>query len=159
MKQIPLSQGKFALVDDEDYDFIMQWKWSLHTGGYAVRRDHLGTINGKEISKMIYMHCVINNTAKGIKTDHRDSNGLNNQRYNLRDATSAQNVRYQRKTRGSSKYKGVHWCKNEKKWKAQICANGRFSLGTYCSENEAALAYNNAAIKYHGEFALLNQID
>ncbi len=95
MKLIPLTQGKFAQVDDEDYDYLNQWKWYTtknHKTFYAAR--HI-RINGKQ--KLIYMHRVIMNIIKGYKTDHIDHNGLNNQKYNLRICTCQENNRNRKK--------------------------------------------------------------
>lgn len=89
MKLIPLSRGLFAQVDDDMFDYLNQWKWYAHKHGntyYARRNDYK---NGKQ--KTLRMHNLIINKRSGMQTDHRDHNGLNNQRYNLREATTAQN--------------------------------------------------------------------
>lgn len=153
MKQIPLSRGLFALVDDADFDNLSAFKWSALKAPrtfYAVRRS-----NGK----YIYMHReILGITDSKIHTDHRDHDGRNNQRENIRGCTQHQNImNIQPYKIATSKYKGV--CLYKGKWLAQIKANGRnYSLGSYCSEIKAAMAYNAAAIKYHGEFAYLNKI-
>ncbi len=162
MKQIPLTKGKFAIVDDEDYDFLMQWKWHFNKG-YARRRQYICTIGGKEIAEDVTMHSVINKTPDDMWTDHRDLDKLNNQKYNLRNATPLNNVwnREKQSTKSSSKYKGVSWHKGNKSWQARIKAHGKqISLGSFPldQEKEAGMAYNQAAIKLHGEFACLNKI-
>ena len=92
-----------------------------------------------------------------LLVDHIDHNGLNNCRSNLRLSTMAQNVRNTISRGGSSKYKGVHWCKRSKKWTGQICFNGKgHHLGGFRDEIEAAKAYDKRAKELHGEFACLN---
>lgn len=155
MKQIPLTQGKFAIVDDEDYEFLSQWKWHI-SHGYALRSD-LSSYPKKTIS----MHRVITGTTGNQLVDHIDRNGLNNQKSNLRIVTRTQNGMNRKSHSGSSsKYKGVSWYKAGKKWEAFITYNKkRKFLGRFKSEIEAAEAYNIAATKFHGEYALLNEIE
>ena len=159
MKLIPLTQGKFAQVDDGDYEWLNQWKWScckvLYTY-YACR----GKSCGNKKQKTVLMHRLINETPKNALTDHRDSNGLNNQKHNLRTCTRSQNGANSKITDGgTSKYKGVCWHKANKKWRAQIRANNRkIHLGLFEKEIDAATAWNVAAIKYHRDFAYLNKI-
>ena len=162
MKKIPLSQGKFALVDDCDYDYLMQWKWHYHkhhsNGGYAIRTDRT---NGKQ--RAVHMHRVILE-RKGFKnfaqTDHRNQNKLDNRRGNLRPATASQNKCNNSKNKNNtSGYKSVSWDKRREKWRAQIMINRKNKfLGYYDDPREAARAYNEAALKYHGEFAVLNEV-
>lgn len=158
-KQIPLTQGKFALVDDEDYDFLMQWKWHFNPAGagYAKRTISLG--DGK--FKCIQMHRLLLNVGVGISIDHIDRNGLNNQRINLRIANQSENMRNRESFKKStSKFKGVYWKKSNKKWVAEINFNKEKKyLGIFSSEIEAALAYNKAAIELFGDFSILNIID
>jgi len=92
---------------------------------------------------------------KGI--DHHDADALNNQRYNLRRSNQSQNMANQRKTRGSSKYKGVSWSKDKKKWEAKVKKDGHtHHLGRFRDEVDAALAYNLVAYELFGDFARLN---
>jgi len=164
MKEIPLSQGKFALVDDEDFDFLMQWKWHFFKTGnslYAGRGKHLGYFNGKKKGTTILMHREINKTPDGFDTDHIDGNGLNNQKSNLRTATRSQNQRNRsrKSPNKSSKFKGVSWQKQAGKWHASIRIGDKtIHLKNHDKEVDAAKAYNVAAIKYFGEFSCLNQI-
>ncbi len=157
MKLIPLTKGKFAFVDDEDYEFMMQWKWRI-SHGYAQRTEYIGYFNGKQSAKEIKMHRVINNTPDDLFTDHIDSNRLNNQKINLRNATSAQNQmnRFGNKE-STSCFKGVSFDLSRKKWRAQIkIKDKRIFIGRFFLEKDAAIAYNEMA-KYHfGEFAKLN---
>jgi hypothetical protein len=152
-KEIPLTHGTVALVDDADYGFLMQWKWRLDNNGYAARTDYTG---GKQ--RTILMHRVIVNAPE---VDHRDTNRLNNQRSNLRAATRSQNTQNSRKAPGkSSQYKGVTWNKKLRKWNAQINTGrhliGKIHLGTFEIEAEAAKAYDEAARRYYGEYARPN---
>ena len=157
MKQIKLTQGQFALIDDDDFELVSQFKW------YALKPKKIfyalmcAVVNGKRID--MRMHRLIMNAKKGQIIDHKDRNGLNNQKNNLRFCTHTENSRNSISNKGLSKYKGVSWAKAAKKWRAGIKVNNRgIYLGYYTNENEAAKAYNEAAIKYHGEFARLNII-
>lgn len=164
MKELPLSKngknkGKyFAQVDDEDYDLLMQWNWSVCKsvdGIFYVRRYDTGS----KPYKLISLHRVVLKVADSkMLVDHEDGNGLNNQKSNLRVCTHQQNQRNRRHPqKGTSKYLGVSWKKLENKWDAQIKrgSESRF-IGTFKTEIEAAKAYNEAAKKHHGEFANLN---
>lgn len=162
MKQIELTQGQFALVDDEDYEHLKQWKWQAQKGThtfYAVRTDYS---KGKKFKRLLYMHCEILGITgnRDIHGDHKDRNGLNNQRSNLRTATTSENNANRISLKNvSSKYKGVGWHKSTNKWCAYIRKeNNQFHLGLFNTEIEAAIAYNKKAVELHGEFAILNQI-
>jgi hypothetical protein len=161
MKEIELTQGKVALVDDEDYGWLNQWKWfaDKNKNTFYARRQGK-TNNGKQSA--IRMHrLILNATNKETEVDHYDMNGLNNQRYNIRLCTGQQNRMNQKSRQGtSSKFKGVAWNKARKKWHARIGFNGeKKHLGLFISETEAALAYNKAATELFGEFARLNIIE
>ena len=156
MKEIQLTQEKFALVDDEDFEWLNQWKWYASKIGntYYARKNSLIDENGKQIK--IYMHREIMNTPKGILTDHKDRNGLNNQKHNIRLCTYSQNGA-NRKSWGVSKYLGVCWDKQNNKWVVRIETDNKSTyLGHFKIEKDAAMAYNEAAKKQHGEFARLN---
>lgn len=155
MNNIELTQGKFAIVDDADYAFLMQWNWRLQSGGYASRVMRQGN---KQIS--IYMHREIMNASFGCLVDHIDGNKLNNRRLNLRTVSHVQNGRNAKKhVDGSSRFKGVSWDKTNEKWKSRLRVDNReMFLGRFSSEIEAALAYNEAAKNIYGEFAKLNEI-
>lgn len=153
MKTVELTQGKVALVDDEDYEYLIKYKWYFHNG-YAVR-----AFREDKKHKMILMHRFITKTPKGLYTDHIDGNGLNNQKSNLRVVTNQQNIFNQKIKTNSSIYKGVYWNKNAKKWLSQIRFNGKtIYLGLFEKEEQAGLQYNKYAIKYFGEFARINEI-
>lgn len=161
MKLIPLTKGKmFAQVDDEDFELVNQYKWSfvkdcnVYYATTTVKKE-----GGFETT--IRMHRLIKGvTKKAIKVDHADHNGLNNQKYNLRECTNSQNGMNRVSSKNStSKYLGVFWRKQGSKWHAQIKAGGIYlHLGLHTVEEQAAIAYNNAARKYFGEFANLNII-
>jgi len=156
-RTIVLTQGQVAIVDDEDFEWLNRHKWtylpSTHTG-YAHRRVY----QKREYIKDILMHRVILNAPPGMQTDHRNMNGLDNRRVNLRMCTNSQNHMNTRKRSNCvSIYKGVSWHKLAGKWRAQIKANNRRKhLGLFNSEEEAALAYDIAALKFFSEFARLN---
>lgn len=155
-KEIPLTQGKVALVDDEDHEWLSQWRWQYNKrAGYAQRSEMYRDGTGTSFS----MHAVIMNTPKGMHTDHIDGNRLNNQRSNLRVCTCAQNLHNSKKTNKSchSQYKGVTWRIQDNKWWARITFNCKsISIGLFKTELDAARAYDRAAREYFGEFARLN---
>ena len=162
---------KECLVDDEDYDFLNQWKWYLMVGKYTCYATRKYWKDGKYYS--IQMHrLLLGLTDPNIRGDHRDHNGLNNQRNNIRNATCSENNK-NRTGGGASKYLGVCLRKDKKivrgelkvyiNWAASIkTESGYKALGLFeyseKGEADAAKAYNEAAIKYHGEFANLNII-
>lgn len=152
---IPLSQGKYALVDAEDYPKLARHKWSATRGKttfYALR--HVGR------NKKIMMHRDVMNPPDNLLVDHIDHNGLNNTKNNLRLATYHQNNVNRIKTRTnkcSSKYKGVSLHKRDKLYHASICCNGKkYKLGSFKNETDAAKAYDKKARKLFCEFACLN---
>lgn len=162
MREIPLTQGKVALVDNADYDWLNQHKWHANedcSGNfYAARNLPLG--NGKYYH--IRMHRQILGLKRGDKReiDHKNHKTLDNRRINIRICTHQQNLmNHKLHSNTSSKYKGVYWDKQHKKWRARIYIKGkRKHLGRFEDEKQAALAYNEAAKKYYGEFAFLNKI-
>jgi len=151
MKEIPLTKGKAALVDDEDYPLISQYKWhAIYNEGSWYAR---GTVNGKRI----VMHRVI---CPGIQQlDHKNRNGLDNQKCNLRPCNDHLNQGNQRlrKDKTSSRFKGVYWNYKSNGWESRIRSSGKQKhLGTFQSEIMAAMAYDEAAKIVFGDFACTN---
>ncbi len=161
MKKIDISTPKyprtFALVDDSDFSFLNADKWHAdeQTNGKIYARRTVRT-NGKR--SVLRMHTAIMGRVDGKEIDHRDGNGLNNQRHNLRHSTKAENQMNRCIPRNNtSGYKGVSWCKRENKWLVQIKYEGkRKHLGYFSCLVKAAKYYDLAAIQYFGEFARLN---
>jgi hypothetical protein len=159
---IPLSKGKWAIVDNDEYDWLSRLKWYVVNGkrcSYARR-----TVFDKYTKKTtyIYMHREIMGVAKGDKSqvDHVNHNSLDNRRVNMRRCSASENLRNQRRHIGStSKYKGVSFAKGRNKWVANIVITGKqIYLGRFDVEEDAARAYNRAADKFFGEFAHVNKI-
>jgi hypothetical protein len=161
MRYINLSRGLRTIVDGEDYERINQWKWCAwrHTldGHFYAVRNSIDT-DGKKIR--IWMHREIMRTPTGLHVDHINGDGLDNRSANLRNCKSSENMRNQNKHKNNtSGFKGVSWRRASKKWVAYIRVDGELKhLGYYHTTQNAARAYNEAAIKYHGSFARLNKI-
>jgi len=161
MKYIKLTQGQWAIVDDEDFEWLIKYKWyanyDLSTRGYyAMRNIPLG--NGKR--KHLKMHRVIMNAKQGEQIDHKNRDSLDNRKQNLRFATPSQNQANSKiRSDNTSGYKGVVWYKNYQKWQVRIRYQGkRIYLGSFNNKEDAALVYNIKAKQLFGEYALLNKI-
>lgn len=146
---IPLTQGKQTFVDDEDFDYLSQWKWYYHKG-YAARHE-------KGSNKKIFMHRVIANTPPGMETDHIDCDKLMNCKSNLRICSTFQNQWHRRLDKDNiSGYKGIT-LRRYGRWQARIYVMEKcIHLGYFGSSEEAAQAYDQAAVIYFGEFAKTN---
>ena len=163
MKEILLTQGKIAVIDDEDYIKVNKYKWryqptSSKGKGYAARESWDRETKKR---KTQYMHHFI--FGQITELDHMDGDGLNNQKNNLRVASHSENlINRGAQKNNKSGYKGVSFIsigKRKKRWRAVIGVKGRYiGIGNYKTKEEAALAYNEAAINYFGEFAYLNNI-
>lgn len=157
---IPLTQGQVTFIDDEDENLVSRYSWYAwkHRNTYYAAT-HVRGLNGLQTT--VSMHRIIMDAEPGKEIDHRDHDGLNNQRYNLRQCTRQQNgsnqLKQKRKT--TSIYKGVSWNKQKRKWTSYIkVSNKTIHLGCSIDEDLAAELYNKAAINYFGEFAQLNEI-
>lgn len=156
MKHIPLSQNKTALVDDADHESLVRFEWfALEVNGnwYAARKVK---VEGRQAT--VYMHRQILGHSALPLIDHKDRNGLNNTRANLRFATRAQNMANTGKQRrNTTGFRGVTWIAKLGKWRAQIgFENRKIAAGCHASIVDAAKAYDAKARELFGEFAVLN---
>lgn len=155
MKKIALTNrdDAFALVDDDTFEYLSQWKWRANKLGYPCRFTDYKQ-GGKRIYKCIFMHRVVNNTPDGLFTDHINRNKLDNRKENLRNATNSQN-QSNRRFIGKFGFKGVH--ASREKYRARIKdGNKLLNLGTFTTAEEAARAFDKKAKELHGEFAFTN---
>jgi hypothetical protein len=156
MKKIKLTKGMIALIDNGDFGKVSQHKWRARKARntyYATTTR--GDWRGK---KQVDLHNLIMDPPDGLIVDHQDRNGLHCQRNNMRYCTNAQNSK-NRSAWGLSKYLGVSIVRHKTcvRWEAKIFSNGkRTYLGSFKTQKEAALAYDNAAKEIHGRFANLN---
>jgi hypothetical protein len=154
-----VAAGRVALIDDADEDLIAGYSWYCWEEKRKVRMHgpYALAYMKKETGgwTIVRMHKLLTGWPR---TDHIDSNGLNNQRSNLRPATAQQNQFNRRPVSGTtSQYKGVSWRKDRKRWQAVLIVGGRrISLGCFTDETEAARAVDEAARHHHGEYARLN---
>lgn len=143
---IPLgTNGNYCIVSKEDYEYLSAYNWCLVNNGYAFN------------NQIGYMHRLLMNNPTEKEVDHKNRNRLDNRRENLRLCTRSENSKNKSQLKHSSKFKGVHWHKNNKKWRCQIRIDGKMTqVGMFDNEEEAAMAYDKFAKKYHGEFAYFN---
>jgi len=139
MKKIKLTQGKYALVDNENFEWLNQWKWKFDSTGYAAKTVYP---KGK-----VYMHQVINETVDGFVTDHINRNKLDNRRENLRTVTYTENLRNTGlRNTNTSGYKGIYWWRKRNKWQVSINVNYlKIHLGLFKDIGDAIKA------RKHGE--------
>ncbi len=153
MKTIDLTRGKKAIVDDQDYEYLAQYKWHLSDNdGYAARTNYP---HGS-----IYMHRELLGNPENMLVDHINRNRLDNRRANLRAVTPKQSSWNTGGTQSpTSPYKGVDWRAKKQQWRARIKVDGRARfLGYFDTAEDAARAYNRAAAEIRGEFAFLNDV-
>jgi len=152
--KIPLTQNEFTLVDVEDFDKLIGYKWHCVKGKYTIYA------RVKRKGKHLLMHRLIMNAKKGQIIDHINGNGLDNRRHNLRFVTNQQNRwNCNKPGKGKSKYVGVTWHIKDKKWQAQIRHNGKLiHLGSFENEEEAARMYDKEVIKLRGEYGRINGV-
>lgn len=156
MKQIPLTKGLFAIVDDAGYERASKFKWcaqKIGTKYYAVRG-----VCYKGKANTILMHRFLTGATSGILVDHKNGNGLDNRNINLRLCTVQQNLQNRpAQQNNTSGFKGVSYDKNRNKWTASICIKRkRKYIGRFNNKIDAAKAYDDAAKLHFGEFAFLN---
>jgi len=159
-KLVPLSKDKFTIIDLEDFEKVKGFKWYFSSRGYATSSQWRCFPKNHANQYTLHMHRVIMNTPEGLLTDHINGDSLDNRKSNLRIVTNAQNLCNVKLTKkNTSGYKGVSWCKNSKHWRAKITFERKiFWLGGHKCPQEAAKAYDKAALKYFGEYAKTNEM-
>lgn len=155
MREIELHDGQKVQVDDADYEWVVRHKWQLDPKGYVKRHIYQW---GKRTTIPLAREIMV--VGDDMQVDHIDGDKLNNQRSNLRCVCNMKNCwNRRRRSDNTSGYKGVNWCKVRGSWVARIQADGkRLLLGCFDDPKEAARAYNKAALRYHGEYARLNDV-
>lgn len=147
------STGNVAIsVDDVDYKFLKKYTWRVDKNGYAYRSQYFGRADGKSIQRNVYMARQILDLKQndGKIGDHKDGSPLNNTRSNLRVVTHRQNsINKKKKGNSFSRFKGVTFHKQAKKWQAEC--GGKY-LGLFSTESEAAKVYNRIANTLYGEY-------
>ncbi len=158
MKQIPLTKGCVALVDDLDYPWLSRLRWCYSSDGYAVNyyRDEYGSYHKRSMHRLVMAKMLEQIVPRDLQVDHINHNRIDNRRENLCLATRTQNQAYKkRQVNNTSGYKGVIW--NRVKWEVRIRYQGRkLYLGRYDDPIQAALVYDSAARLLYQEFAGLN---
>lgn len=161
MKTLPLTKGKVALVDNDNFEYLNQWKWRVQSKNHNKNEFYVArSIRGQK-PNVVYLHRLIMNvTDSKIQVDHINGNSLDNRKQNLRIANSSQNSRNIKPgKRNTSGYKGVSWSKKTKKWRAKIYCNKKYiHIGHFENKEDAAKAYNEAAKLYFKDFAYLNEV-
>ena len=160
--KIQLTKGKYALVDEDDFDKVKDIPWHAHEVQYSTyaRWDK----QSNHVREKVYLHRFLLDAQKDVQIDHANYDTLDNRRANLRLANKMLNMRNRRKVKrggiSSSEYKGTSLVKATGKWHSYIHVNKkRINLGYFENEIDAAEAYNAAALEHFGEFALLNEIE
>lgn len=149
-KRIFARNGEMIIVDDEDFEYLRQWRWYINAQGYAVGYKDWN----KEKKSLVRMHRIINRTPSGLLTDHINGNKLDNRRNNLRNANRSQNACNSRPRSNSTNHKGVSWDGKNKRWRVQIGLNGKnYVFGRYEEITDAIKVANKKRLELHGEFA------
>lgn len=158
MREIPLTQGLVALVDDEDFEPLTQYRWYAHRGCHTFYADRKQRINVPPYQKSLTMHRELLQALSGQEVDHIDGDGLNNQRANLRLATTSQNQSNRAMLpNNTSGRRGVSWHRRDRRWRAAIGQGNKVvHLGLFIDLDDAARAYDLAARSLFGEFARPN---
>ena len=155
--RVILSDGSVALVDAEDLPLVSQFKWTRYKRGRLAYARANGRQRGGVRGSPFSMHRLLLLPDPGMDVDHINGDGLDNRRCNLRPATRSQNLGNMRKTRGRSRYKGLHWHSRDRLWVVRVSHQGTsYSGGCFKDEVDAALAYDRLALRLFGEFARTN---
>lgn len=161
IKEIQLTQGEVALVDDEDFEWLNKWKWHVMKEKGKIKKVSRSTKFSDGVERNLFIHRLITGLQFGDKrqVDHINGNPLDNRRTNLRLCNAAQNCQNKGLgKRNKSGYKGITWDKIKKKWRVHIESNGKaYNFGRFIEKENAAMVYNEVARKYHGEFACQNE--
>jgi hypothetical protein len=161
VKEIPLTQGQVAKVDDADFEWLNRYKWCAYwnerSKSFYAKRNSLLSDEYQHKTSLL-MHRLIMGAKRGQEVDHDNHDTLDNQRTNLRVCTTFQNHGNVRKQqRNTSGFKGVSWHKHTRKWRAYIMISGKqLHLGLHEFPEQAARAYDCKARELFGEFALTN---
>lgn len=144
-------RGHTVTVDEQDAHLLAERSWHI------TRNRNTDYVRSVKARKTVYLHRIIAGATTGEMVDHRDGNGLNNCRENLRIVTNSQNCQNRHNPWGSSRFKGVYWRADKSRWIVTIAKDGkRVNLGSFTSEEEAARRYDTAAREIFGEFASTN---
>lgn len=158
MKEILLTKGYVAIVDDDMYDDLSQYKWRVQEGKHTCYAVRAKMILGKRYSISMHRY-VLDCINLRMCVDHVNDNGLDNRKSNLRICSYSDNQHNKRSFHGTSVHKGIFFHSKRNKWRAQICFDNKTCyIGDYDSETDAAMAYNRSALQKFGEFARLNVI-
>lgn len=151
MKFIPLPHGLVAIVDDDDFERCMKFRWHISSNGYVV--SHIRSGDRSDTKQLLSR--FVTNAPNGVLVDHKDGNKFDNRKAELRFCTKSQNGWNRGKNKNNtSGFKGVSWDRFKSKWKAQIQVHGKnIYIGRFNDIEECAAAYAEAALKYHGEFS------
>lgn len=152
MKQVPLSNGGVAFVDDEDYERVMTRKWCSAKNGYIVSVKYAGRVNGKTVNDCQLLHRFVMNAQPGQTIDHKDGMPFDCRKHNLRFVTDAQNAWNSKKRHDNlSGETGVSFHKGMGRWRARFLHYGStVHVGTYDTKEEAVAARNAMIVKYRG---------
>ena len=159
VKEIPLTQGEVALVDDEDFEWLTRWAWCLRQEKGALQKyAHCAWRRPDGRKTTMKMHRLIMAAKPGVIIDHIDRDGLNNQRGNLREVTPRESsINGSKRSVNTSGYIGVSWDKSKGKWEAYVSRGGKkIFIGRFSTAEEAAIARDAAAKIHYGAIAVLN---